>query len=98
MDGQKRANRAGCYGSEVLKCSLLQGHHNSDVIFTPRVTNLTDLQGGHMWQEIIANKETHEDEIIHNTFEINLEWRVRNCHLMLQILPKSPDVEKLQVK
>lgn len=49
-----------------------------------------------MRQKIIADKETHEDEVIHNAFEVNLKWNIRNSHLIFQILSKGPNVEKLQ--
>lgn len=60
------------------------------------LTYLTDLQCGHMWQKIIANKETHEDEIIHNALKIDLKGKIRDSHFIFQILSESPNVEKLQ--
>jgi hypothetical protein len=69
--------------------------HRNNVLSSKLFTNLTNLQCGHVWQEIIANKETNEYKIIYNAFKINLKWRIRNSEFILLILSKNPDIEKL---
>lgn len=49
-----------------------------------------------MRQKIIADKKTHEDEVIHNAFKVDLKLNIRNSHLIFQILSQGPNVEKLQ--
>jgi hypothetical protein len=49
-----------------------------------------------MWKKIIANKKTHEDEIINDAFKVNLERRIWHFELIFQVLPKSPDIQELQ--
>lgn len=48
-----------------------------------------------MWQEIIANKKTDEDEVINYAVQMFLQLRVRYLHVVLQILWKRPDVHEL---
>lgn len=49
-------------------------------------TYLPDLQCWHMWKKVIANKKAQKDKIINNPFKVDLEWRVGNLHIILQIL------------
>nr|GMD93794.1 hypothetical protein Iba_chr14fCG10910 [Ipomoea batatas]GME06166.1 hypothetical protein Iba_scaffold3961.4CG0690 [Ipomoea batatas] len=58
---------------------------------------LSTSQGGHMWQKIIPNKETHEYKIINNALEINLKRRIWNSEFILQVLPQGPNIEELQM-
>ena len=51
-----------------------------------------------MWQEIVANKETYEDEIVNNALQINLKRWVGNPHFKLQVLSKNPYMKKLTKK
>jgi hypothetical protein len=49
-----------------------------------------------MWKKIVANKKAHEDEIVNNAFKIYLESRIWHFELVFQVLPKGPDIQKLQ--
>jgi hypothetical protein len=46
-------------------------------------------------QEVIPNKETDEHKIINDAFKVNLEGRVCNFQILLQVFPQHPDVKKL---
>lgn len=51
-----------------------------------------------MRQEVITDKEAHEDKIINNAFKIDLKREIRKPHLILQVFAKSPNVHELQTK
>jgi hypothetical protein len=48
-----------------------------------------------MWEEVIADKKTHEDKVIHKTLKIHLKWCILYHQIKLQVFPKCPNIQKL---
>lgn len=54
--------------------------------------NLVNRQRWRVWKKVVPDKEAHEDKVINDPLEVELEtlWWIGYSHVKAQIFPQNP--------